>query len=75
MGEARPTIGLMLGDRNGIGPEVACKLLADASWRAEANVMVVADPAVLAFGCEMAGFEPAADVEIVERIRCPNAEP
>ncbi len=52
----KPTLGLFLGDRNGIGPEIAAKLLADAATGDTARPIVIGDPQVLAAGCERAGI-------------------
>ena len=50
----QPTLGLVLGDRNGIGPEIAAKLLAEGAGDT-ARAVVIGDPHVLARGCEIAG--------------------
>ena len=49
-----PTLGLLLGDRNGIGPEIAAKLLAELAGE-KARAVIIGDPHVLAKGCETAG--------------------
>ena len=54
----KPTIPLLLGDRNGIGPELIAKLLADSSIYESANVEVLGDPAVLSEGCAAAEVSP-----------------
>ncbi len=48
-------IAFLLGDPSGIGPEMAVKLLARAANRAAAEVLLIADPAVLASGEQIAG--------------------
>jgi 4-hydroxythreonine-4-phosphate dehydrogenase len=50
----RPTIGIMLGDRNGIGPELVGKLLAEREATLGAEITVVADPAVFERGIAVA---------------------
>jgi 4-hydroxythreonine-4-phosphate dehydrogenase len=45
-----PTIGLMLGDFTGIGPEIAVKVLASDAVKELANVIVVGDVRVLELG-------------------------
>ena len=50
-----PTIGLMLGDVTGIGPEITAKLLANEKTREKANVVIVGDQRVLALGARNAG--------------------
>jgi 4-hydroxythreonine-4-phosphate dehydrogenase len=49
-----PTLGLLLGDRNGIGPEIAAKLLAENAGDS-ARAVIIGDPHVLAKACEIAG--------------------
>lgn len=53
----RPRIAFLLGDAGGVGPEMGVKLLADAALRASAaaDVVLIADPAVLAEGERVAG--------------------
>jgi 4-hydroxythreonine-4-phosphate dehydrogenase len=59
----RPRLAVLLGDPNGIGPEVAVKLLARGDTLAQADVVVYADPAMLAAGERIAGMR-------VEMHRC-----
>ena len=47
---SKPRITLLLGDRNGIGPELAAKLLSDPATFEAADIAVFGDPAVLAEG-------------------------
>ena len=67
-----PTLGCLLGDRNGIGPEIAVKLLADPGIAAQARIVVVGDPQVLAHGQEVTGLSLAAGVRFIERTMCPR---
>lgn len=53
--EHRPLIGLMLGDPTGIGPEIACRMLAARAWPEGTRVVVVGDARVLALGQADAG--------------------
>ena len=46
----RPRLAVLLGDPNGIGPEIGVKLLARAATCAAADVVVYTDPAILAAG-------------------------
>jgi hypothetical protein len=48
--ETRPLIGLMLGDPTGIGPEIACRMIARRAWPAGTRVVVIGDARVLAMG-------------------------
>lgn len=50
-----PRVTLLLGDRNGIGPELIARLLAEESTFEEASIEVFGDPAVLDQGLEVAG--------------------
>ena len=45
-----PTIGVMLGDVTGIGPEIAAKVLASGTLRDRANLVVIGDARVLDLG-------------------------
>jgi len=51
----RPRLALLLGDPNGIGPEIAVKLLARDDTLARADVVVYTDPSMLAAGERIAG--------------------
>ena len=55
MSNVRPRIAVLLGDPSGIGPEMAVKLLAQPANRDSADVLLVADPAVLESGQQIAG--------------------
>lgn len=54
---AKPTIGLMLGDVTGIGPEISAKLLASGATAELANVVVIGDKRVLDLGIRNAGVK------------------
>ncbi len=65
----KPKIILLLGDRNGIGPEIAVKLLADPECRELADIELMGDPRVLAAGSGPADqaiteFTPEADAPL-----------
>ena len=69
----KPTIGLMLGDATGIGPEISCRLLASGAATAVANVVVVGDKRVLELGMRDAGVElPHHVVPGIEDVRWPR---
>lgn len=57
----KPRITLLLGDRNGIGPELIAKLLADPKTAEAAALEVLGDPAVLEQGIAAAGVDPDRD--------------
>ncbi len=62
-GGRRPRLAVLLGDPNGIGPEIAVKLLARPDTLAHADVVVFTDPSMLAAGERVAG-------QRVEAFRC-----
>ena len=57
-----PRISLLLGDRNGIGPELVAKFLSDPTLHEGCDVEVLGDPTVLREGAETAGvrLDPGA---------------
>ncbi len=55
----KPRLAILLGDPSGVGPEMGCKLLADAGVRDAAELLLIADPAALASGSKLAGVELA----------------
>jgi 4-hydroxythreonine-4-phosphate dehydrogenase len=57
----KPKIALLLGDPNGIGPELAVKLLARAENAQRADVVVYTDPAMLEAGERVAGMRIGLD--------------
>src|SRR5687768_13182149 len=50
-----PTLGLMLGDMTGIGPEISAKVLASGMFSGDARIAVIGDARVLELGCNDAG--------------------
>ena len=57
--EARPILGLMLGDMTGIGPEISVRLLAGKTLQPIARIVVIGDQRVFKLGCADAGVSPA----------------
>jgi 4-hydroxythreonine-4-phosphate dehydrogenase len=51
----KPRIGVVLGDPNGVGPEMAVKLLAQEDVRARAEIVVIGDERVLRMAEGVAG--------------------
>ncbi len=51
----RSRIAFLLGDPSGVGPEMGARLLADAAVRDAAELLLIADPVVLAAGQRIAG--------------------
>jgi 4-hydroxythreonine-4-phosphate dehydrogenase len=71
----KPTIGLMLGDATGIGPEISAKLLASGAATEAANVVVIGDRRVLDLGIRNAGVKlPYRVVPSVDAIRWPSEQ-
>jgi 4-hydroxythreonine-4-phosphate dehydrogenase len=62
----KPTIGLMLGDITGIGPEISVKLLGRPDTHAQARVVIVGDKRVLDLGMADAG--QTLNVKVVESL-------
>lgn len=61
-----PTIGLILGDPNGIGPEIVAKLLSQPDIRDHARVVVIGDEAIFQMGSNVAGIED--DIYVIEDV-------
>ena len=55
----KPTIGLLLGDPTGIGPEIVAKLLAVADVHQPANLVLIGDARLLQMGARIAGVHLA----------------
>ncbi|HWI83540.1 4-hydroxythreonine-4-phosphate dehydrogenase PdxA [Ramlibacter sp.] len=69
-GTKRARIAALLGDPSGIGPEVMVKLLAREANRAAAEILLIADPAALASGQQIAGAPlEALRVDRLEDVR------
>ena len=56
------TIGVLLGDPNGVGPEIAVKMLADEDIRARARILVIGDRRVLKHGEKITGINLSVSV-------------
>lgn len=57
--ERKPSIAVLTGDPAGIGPELLAKLLADPASHAQAELVLIGDPSVLAAGERVAGVAPS----------------
>lgn len=53
----KPKVALVLGDPNGIGPELAAKLVAEQETSEKAHVVILADKKVLDEGIRIAGVD------------------
>jgi 4-hydroxythreonine-4-phosphate dehydrogenase len=68
-----PTIGLMLGDVTGIGPEIAAKVLGSGVTKGVANVVIVGDSRVLELGMRDAGMKlPYTRYDSIDEVRFPR---
>ncbi len=75
-GSEPPRIALLMGDPNGVGPELAVKLLAMPEVYERARVVVVAPPAVWDAGRRAAGVSPdALPVAAIERLEFAPSRP
>lgn len=70
-----PTIGVMLGDVTGIGPEIAAKVLASGAMKDLANVIVIGDERVLRLGIAEAKVNlPYTRYTNIDEVRFPRAD-
>ena len=70
-----PTIGVMLGDVTGIGPEITAKVLASGVAQDRANLVVIGDARVLDLGIRDAGVSlPYTRYTSIEDVRFPRAD-
>jgi 4-hydroxythreonine-4-phosphate dehydrogenase len=68
-----PTIGVMLGDVTGVGPEIAAKVLASGVLRDKANLVVIGDRRVLDLGIRDAGVSlPYTRYTTIDEVRFPR---
>ena len=68
-----PTIGVMLGDVTGIGPEIAARVLASPASRENANLVVIGDARVLDLGIRDAGVAlPYTRYDSIDEVRFPR---
>lgn len=51
----KPKVALILGDPNGIGPELTAKLVAEKETSGKAHLIIIADQQVLDEGMKVAG--------------------
>src|SRR5215207_1030182 len=73
MANPLPTIGVMLGDVTGIGPEIAAKVLASGSFKDRANLVVIGDERVLKLGLTEAGVTlPYTRYTSIDDVRFPR---
>jgi 4-hydroxythreonine-4-phosphate dehydrogenase len=70
-----PTLGLMLGDATGIGPEIAVKVLASGALKDAANIIAIGDARVFELGMRDANVEiPHTRYDSIEEVRFPRGD-
>lgn len=75
MATTLPTIGVMLGDVTGIGPEIAVKVLASGSFKDRARLVVIGDERVLKLGIAEAGVTlPYTRYTSIDEVRFPRED-
>jgi 4-hydroxythreonine-4-phosphate dehydrogenase len=75
MANTLPTIGVMLGDVTGIGPEIAAKVLASGAFEGRANLVVIGDERVLKLGMQEAGVQlPYTRYTTVDDVKFPRSD-
>jgi len=62
----KPKIGVLLGDPNGVGPEMAVTLLAGEDVRERADILVIGDQRILRMAEKVAGISVPADVPFLD---------
>lgn len=62
MSEKKPTMGVLLGDSSGIGPELVAKLVSRPEIYELANVVIVGDQRIFRMGQKIAGLSQPVDV-------------
>jgi 4-hydroxythreonine-4-phosphate dehydrogenase len=63
----RPKLGIGLGDRNGIGPELVARVLAEPHTFEDAEIAIVGDPKVLEFGKRVTNVNFAGEFRAIEQ--------
>jgi 4-hydroxy-L-threonine phosphate dehydrogenase PdxA len=70
-----PTLGLMLGDATGIGPEIATKVLASGALKDVADIVAVGDARVFELGMRDANVEiPYTRYSGIDEVRFPRSD-
>jgi len=74
--EKKPTLGVLLGDACGIGPEIVAKLIGRPEVYERANVVVVGDYRIFRMGQKVAGLsQPVTLTEAIESVRFEAGRP
>lgn len=76
MSSKKPTLGVLLGDSSGIGPEIVAKLISRAEIYETANVVIVGDYRVFRMGQKVAGLsQPVAVTDNLDTVRFEAGRP
>jgi 4-hydroxy-L-threonine phosphate dehydrogenase PdxA len=68
--EKKPTLGVLLGDSSGIGPEIVAKLVGRSEIYESANVVIVGDYRVFRMGQKIAGLShPVTLTDKIDSVR------
>jgi 4-hydroxythreonine-4-phosphate dehydrogenase len=68
--EKKPTLGVLLGDSCGIGPEIVAKLIGRPEFYKRANVVVVGDYRIFRMGQKVAGLsQPVTLTDNIDSVR------
>ena len=74
--KAKPTLGVLLGDSSGIGPEIVAKLVARPEIYQTANVVIVGDYRVFRMGQKIAGLShPVVLADRIDAVRFESDRP
>jgi 4-hydroxythreonine-4-phosphate dehydrogenase len=74
--EKKPTLGVLLGDSSGIGPEIVAKLVSRAEIYEQANVLIVGDYRVFRMGQKIAGLsQPVTVTDDLDSVRFEAGRP
>jgi 4-hydroxy-L-threonine phosphate dehydrogenase PdxA len=74
--EKKPTMGVLLGDSSGIGPEIAAKLVDRPEIYERANVVIVGDYRIFRMGQKIAGLsQPVTLTDKIESVRFETGRP
>jgi 4-hydroxythreonine-4-phosphate dehydrogenase len=74
--EKKPTMGVLLGDSSGIGPEIVAKLISRAEIYETANVVIVGDQRIFRMGQKVAGLsQPVTVTNNLDTVRFETGRP
>lgn len=74
--EKKPTMGVLLGDSSGIGPEIVAKLVSRPEIYEQANVVIVGDYRIFRMGQKVAGLtQPVTLTDKIESVSSEAGRP